>query len=136
MTQGWLVSPKIEFDISAHRQQHVNIYPSDGKRGFSYLNSTLGEPRPLQGQDGGGNAKRRKRNRARGRRKLSEASRLNYLSRGPVFLDLLSLIRSPPWKRRKFHFVAQREGCSRGGEARDSSRTAFNWWLFLRAGLS
>lgn len=84
----------------------------------------------------GGNAKRRKRNSARGRRKLSEASRLNYLSRGPVFLDLLSLIRSPPWKRRKFHFVAQRGGCSKGGEARDSSRSAFNWWLFLRGGLS
>lgn len=91
---------------------------------------------PCRDKKEGGNAKRRKRNSARGRRKLSEASRLNYLSRGPIFLDLLFLIRSPPWKRRKFHFVAQRGGCSKGGEARDSSRSAFNWWLFLRGGSS
>lgn len=51
-----LVFAKIEFDISAHRQRHVvhgvNI-PRMENGGFSYLNSTPGEPRPLQGQEGG-----------------------------------------------------------------------------------
>lgn len=120
-----LVPAKIEFDISAHRQRHVvhgvNIPRMENEEDFLIWIPPLASHVPCRDKKGEG---MRKRNSARGRRKLSEASRLNYLSRGPVFLDLLSLIRSPPWKRRKFHFVAQLGGNVRRVERRVTLREA------------
>lgn len=108
-------------------------YPSDGKRGgFSYLNSTPGEPRPLQGQEGGGNAKAELSPRAE--EVVGGLATELFKSRPgfprPPLLDSLATVET---KEISFRRPARGE-CSKGGEARDSSRSAFNWWLFLRGG--
>lgn len=48
----------------------------------------------------------------------------------PPLLDSLATVET---KEISFRRPARGE-CSKGGEARDSSRSAFNWWLFLRGG--